>query len=336
MHLPRFEYLRPGSLKECLAALQESGKKTMLLAGGTDLLVNMKYRVTCPERVVGIRSIPELCSVSEDGEGSVRIGACVTLSELVGNPLVSEKLPALHNAVSSVASRQIRNMATIGGNICLTNRCWYYNQSKLWRDALKPCHRTGGSVCHAISGAKRCHAINNSDTAPILMALDAQVCIMGKDGNRVIPIKDFFRDSGDRNTVLEADEILTSVVIPESSLPQPAAFIKVCDRKGLDFANGSIAVSIKENGKETTEITLVVNSLVSTPLLLKKAALTIMESGLKDDSIAEAAEAARSELGTVTNLFTSAGYKRQLAGVLVKRALHDLKEQTKGKRRVKN
>ena len=129
MRLPLFEYVRPVSLKEGLSAIHASGKETRILAGGTDLLVNMKQRITCPERIVSIRSIPELCIVSEDRGGRVRIGACVTLSDLAGNRLISERLPALHDAIRSVASKHIRNMATIGGNICLPTRCWYYNLS---------------------------------------------------------------------------------------------------------------------------------------------------------------------------------------------------------------
>ncbi|MFC1821794.1 FAD binding domain-containing protein [Thermodesulfobacteriota bacterium] len=333
MRLPRFEYLKPASLEECLEALKEDGERAGILAGGTDLLVNMKQRVTCPDKIVSVRAIPELRSISEDKEGNMHIGACVPLTELVQNPLISEKLPALRDAVSSVASRHIRNMATLGGNICLATRCWYYNQSKLWRDSIEPCHRSGGSVCHDISGAKRCHAINNSDTAPILMALDAEVRIRNMDRERVIPVRDFFRDSGDRHTVLGSDELLTSVTIPESASSGPALFMKVSDRKGLDFATGSIASSIKRNGKQISGAVLVVNSIRSSPLILEKAAQTIMQNGLNDGAISDAAEIASSELGILGNLFTSAGYKRQIVGVLVKRALNILKTRAKEKGR---
>ena len=168
-----------------------------------------------------------------------------------------------------------------------------------------------------------------------MIALEAQLCAQKKDGERIIPIKDFYKDDGDRNTILDRDEILTSVVIPKSSLSCPATFIKVCDRKGLDFAAASIAASIKGNQKGASETNLVINSIASTPLFLQKTSQGIMETGLKEDAITDAAQVARSELGILTNLFTSAGYKRQLAEALVKRALHALKAQTKGKRRGK-
>lgn len=326
MRLPRFEYRKPASLKECLEELEGSGNETRILAGGTGLLVNMKYGVINPQKVISIRSIPELCSVSEDAEGNIRIGTCATLSELSKNPLIAERIPAFHAAIGSVGSKHIRNMATIGGNICLATRCWYYNQSKQWRHALEPCHRTGGRVCHAIGGSKRCHAINSSDTAPVLMALGARVSARKKDRERWLPIRDFFRDDGDRHTVLEAGEMLTSVIVPKNGALLCTAFIKVQLRKGLDFAIGSIGASVKGNGNGE-EVTLVVNSTASAPLLLGKAARIIREAGFKEEAIAKAAEAARGEMGTVTNLFTSAGYKRQIVEVLVKQVLQRLKGQ---------
>jgi len=332
MRLPHFEHLKPASLQECLAALAESGDEAGLMAGGTDLLCNMKFGVIKPRKVVSIGSIPELCQVSEDGDGNLQIGACATLSDLVQNPLLSASFPALHDAIKSVGSVHVRNMATIGGNICLAPRCWYYNQSQQWRRALTACHREGGIECHAIGGAQRCHAINSSDTAPVLMALDAQVCLRRKDGERWLPLRNFFRDDGNRHTVLEAGEMLTCIVIPKGSAKHRSLFIKVQLRRGLDFAIGSVGASLGGNG-QGKEITLVMNSLCSAPLILAKAAQAIMEEGLNDAAIAKAATAARGELGTVTNLFTSAGYKRQIVEVLVKRALTELKTDVVARRK---
>ena len=326
MRLPRFEYVKPASLKEGLAILQEFGKDAGILAGGTDLLVNMKYGVVRPEKVVSIRTIPELCSISEDGRQNLRIGACVPLSALAENALISEKFPALRDAIKSVASRHIRNMATLGGNICLATRCWYYNQSKLWRDARKPCHRAGGSVCYAISGSKRCLAINNSDTTPALMALNAQIVALKKGHERVIPIADFFRDDGMRHTVLEPEEIVTAILVPEIDPAFRTVFIKTCSRRGIDFAIGDIAAALSGTRKKVTAARIIIGSISSAPVSLGKAAGIIMESGLTDKSIEAAAEAARSELGPLTNIFTPAGYKRDLVRALVKRALVDIKK----------
>ncbi|MDX9787795.1 MAG: xanthine dehydrogenase family protein subunit M [Desulfobacterales bacterium] len=325
MRLPHFEYEKASSLEQCLDILEQYGEEVMILAGGTDLLVNMKYGTVRPNRILSIKSIADLQSIDEDGEGNVKIGAGATLSDIARNPIVSEKLPALHEAVRSIASKHIRNMACIGGNICLPPRCWYFNQSRLWREALGPCHRTQGTVCHAMPGAKRCHAVNYSDTAPVLMALNAQVHVMNKKRERVMPLREFYRDNGAAHTVLAPDEILTSVLVPQSALSRRTVFIKVSDRKGLDFATGNISVSIKNKGQQITEVAIVVNSVTSAPVRLNKAADHLMTFGFEGTSVSGAGKIARSELGPVTNLFTSAGTKRRIVEVLVKRAVDCLK-----------
>ncbi|MBW2184159.1 MAG: FAD binding domain-containing protein [Deltaproteobacteria bacterium] len=336
MRLPKFEYVKPASTEEALAVLEKSGKNARILAGGTDLLVNMKYRVTRPEIVIGIKSLKDLSLISSNGNGPTKIGAAVTLSELAGNSRIAEEFPVFIHAVKSVASQHIRNAATIGGNICLDTRCWYYNQTKLWRDSRELCHKTGGNVCHAIKGSDRCHAINNSDTAPALIALDAKISVMKKGSERVVPVKDFFREDGSRHTVLEPGEIITALSLPENDSSSHATFIKVSIRKGLDFANGSIAALVSGEGKGVTAVRLILGSMTSAPLSLKKASQVILESGLTEESIEKAAVVARSELGTLTNLFTSSGYKRHLAETLVKRALQELKAKTKKPRRAKS
>jgi len=336
MRLPPFEYLKPVSIEESVTVLGKYGKNARILAGGTDLLVNMKYRVIGPEIVIAIKSIPDLCRITSDNEGSTSIGASVTLSDLAANSLIAEKFPAFNHAVKSVASKHIRNMASIGGNICLDTRCWYYNKSKLWRDSREVCYKVGGNLCHAIKGSNRCHAINSSDTAPVLIALDARVSVVKKGHERLIPIKDFFRDNGVQPSVLEPEEMLTSLILPKSSGSSRSTFIKVSNRRGLDFGIGNIAAIVRENGKGITQVRLIIGSMVSAPLLLEKASQVIMESGLTEKSIEKAAETARSELGTLTNLFTSAGYKRHLAEVLVRRALYNLMAQKKKTRRAKS
>ena len=335
MRLPHFEYVKPATLEEGLKVLHQSGNKARILAGGTDLLVNMKYRVVRPEIVMGIKSLPELCTVSSGSNGSVTIGSCVTLTDLAKNSLIAENYPALKLATTSIASKHIRNMGTIGGNVCLTTRCWYYNQSKLWRDGREVCHKAGGTVCHAIKGSTRCHAINNSDTIPVLIVLNATMVLKKKGSERLIPSKEFFRDDGIRYTVLEPDEILTALLLPESSGDSYITFIKVCSRKGLDFAWGSIAASVTGSNGKCTQASLVLSSIASAPLVLKKTSQVIIEGGLSEQSIEKAVETARSELGILTNLFTSAGYKRDLSQVLVKRALGEFQGQMKKKRRTK-
>ena len=333
MRLPRFEYRKPSTVEECLDLLQEQGTRVRLLAGGTDFLVNMKYRVVCPELVLGIKGLKDLSSIVPDDKGYMSIGASVTLSEIAAHKQIADEFPSFHKAVQSVASKHIRNMATIGGNICLDTRCWYYNKSQLWRDAREVCHKLGGRQCHAIKGSARCHAINSSDTVPALLALGAKVKIIKKGQERIVFLKDLFQDNGAQPTVLTPDEMISTVLIPKENGKACATFIKIAMRKGIDFAMGSIAGYLAENGKAQGELRLVLCSISSAPIILKKAVQVIEESGLSEASVERAALTARSELGTLTNLFTSAGYKRHLVEVLVTRALHELREMSNKIRR---
>ena len=325
MQLPRFEYVRPQALDEALTVLARPGTRAKILAGGTDLLVNMKQRTVCPELVVSIKTLPELSAIAADAQGGMAIGAAANLTDLAEHAAIAEKFPAFSRAVRFVASQHIRNMACIGGNICLETRCWYYNQSKLWRDARERCHRTGGSVCHAIRGAARCHAINSSDTAPVLVALDAGIEVMKKGEKRLIPARQFYRDDGMAHTILDPSGMVTSLHLPAGNGTSRSAFIKLSMRRGIDFALCSIAARADISGAGAASVRLVLGSIASLPVVLEKAAQVIMESGLTDSAIKKAGEVARTELGLLTNLYTSAGYKRQLAEVLVTRALSELR-----------
>ena len=293
------------------------------MAGGTDLLVKMKYRLELPRVVVGLRALPELSAVSEDREGNIRIGACAKLSDLVSNSLLSQKAPAFLKAVNAVASRHIRNMACIGGNVCLDNRCWYYNQSEQWRSARDICYKAGGSQCHAIKGSDRCHAINCSDTAPMLVALKANLVIRKKGAERVVPADMFYQDDGACPNVLQPEEVLTEIILPGGDPSRWSSFIRISHRRGIDFALGSIAAVIRGINDKPASVRLVLGSVRSAPLVLEKAAHVEEESGVGDATIEEAADAAVKELGVPSNVFSSAGYKRDLARTLVKRVLHE-------------
>jgi 4-hydroxybenzoyl-CoA reductase subunit beta len=326
MRLPRFEYRKPSGLEECLDLLQEHGGRARLLSGGTDLLINMKYRVVNPDLVIGIKRLQEVCRIVPDEKGYCSIGASVSLSEIVSHKQIASEFPSFHKAVQSVASKHIRNMGTLGGNICLDTRCWYYNKSKWWRDAREVCHKMGGRECHAIKGSPRCHAINSSDTVPVLISLGARARILSKGQERVVQLKDFFQDNGAHPTVLAPEEMVSAILIPRESSPAGSTFIKMAMRKGIDYSMGSIAGFLSHNGTGMGDLRLVLNCISSAPISLKRTVQVIAEDGLTDTAIEMAALTARSELGALTNVFSSAGYKRHLAEVLVKRALTELKD----------
>jgi 4-hydroxybenzoyl-CoA reductase subunit beta len=334
MRLPRFEYRKPSGMEECLDLLQEHGGRARLLSGGTDLLMNMKYRVVNPDLVIGIKGLKDLCQIVPDEKGYCSIGASVSLSEIADHKQIAAEFPSFQKAVQSVASKHIRNMATLGGNICLDTRCWYYNKSKWWRDAREVCHKMGGRDCHAIKGSPRCHAINSSDTVPVLIALGARARIVSKGQERVVQLKEFFQDNGARPAALAPEEMLAVILFPRDGIVAHTTFAKISMRKGIDFSMGSIAGFLSHNGKATGDLRLVLNCISSAPISLKKTVQVIVEDGFTDAAIEMAALTARSELGALTNVYTSAGYKRHLAEVLVKRALKELKDLS-GKNRSK-
>jgi len=324
MQLPEFEYIRPKSLAEGLAMLAEHGADAKIMSGGSDLLINRKFRLDTPKYLVSFNALPELQSVEPQANGGLRIGAESTLTDLAGSELITDRYPALHDAIFSVGSRHVRNAATLGGNICLDTRCWYTNQSEHWRETREGCFKTDNELCHVIKSASSCHAINSSDTAPALMVLGASVILASVDGEREVPMMEFYNNDGVDHTVLKPGEILVAVVLPPPG--GRAVYAKLAQRDGLDFAAGTFAAAIHGSNEQPDAVCLVMGSVGPEPKILSTSAEVILGSGLNDATIETAALAARSSLGEVTNLYTPSGYKRRLVKALVRDALVQLRD----------
>jgi 4-hydroxybenzoyl-CoA reductase beta subunit len=325
MHLPSFEYVKPASLAEAVALLAEHGSGAALFAGGTDLLIALRQRLVRPEIVIGIGALPELQRFEVAADGGVTIGAGCRLTWLAEHPVLRGRFPSLAAAIRSVGSRHVRNAATLGGNLNLPTRCWYTNQSETWRQARPPCFKTGGDVCFVIRSAQECFALNSVDSAPALMTLNARVSIAGPAGERQLPLVDFYRDDGLAPTALGPAEIVTAVQVPAHR--DRTVFIKVAQRTGLDYGLGTIAAAVTGGNRRVTSARLVVGSVGSRPVPLRGAAQVIEQQGLGSAAIEAAADAARGDLGEITNLYSSSGYKRRLIRALVRRALTELRRQ---------
>ena len=325
MLLPQHTYLKPASLDECLFALRDAGEFGQIVAGGTDVIFNMRLKLFRPRTVVSIRRLPELKQIEELPDGSLKLGAACRLTDLAEHPLINQHFPAFAESIRSVASTHIRNMATLGGNICLQTRCWFTNNSEQWRQGKESCFKTDGGLCHVIkSSEKKCHAINNSDTPVALIALNAVLTIQKAGQQRTLPIAKFFRDDGIEFMQLDPDEIVTHVTIPPCN--DRSVFIKHSARKGIDFSIGAIAARCNGVGGFTDDVKLILGSLSTAPVALSGAAEIIQRAGLTDEAIEQAADTVRDELGEVTNLYSKAVYKKQIARVLVKRALIELRK----------
>jgi len=325
MQLPEFEYLRPKTLAEGLAALAEHGPDAQIMSGGSDLLINMKFRLDTPKYLVSFNDVAELKAIEVLPDGGMQLGAGCTLTQLAESDSLKEIFPSLHSALFSVGSKHVRNAATLGGNICLDTRCWYTNQSEAWRETRDGCFKTENELCHVIKSAEKCHAINSSDSAPVLMVLGATVVIASADGERTVPVAEFYNNDGMDHTVLEENEFLVRVIVPP-----PVGrniYAKLAQRDGLDFASGTFAAGITGTNEKPDMVFLVMGSVGPEPKVLHESIEIIKTQGLNDETIEAAALAARASLGEVTNLFTPSGYKRRLVKALVKDALNDLRSQ---------
>lgn len=325
MQLPEFEYIRPKTLAEGLAALAEHGVDARIMSGGSDLLINMKFRLDTPRYLVSFNDVAELKSVESLPGGGLQLGAGCTLTRLVENDTLKEMYPTLHAALFSVGSKHVRNAATLGGNICLDTRCWYTNQSDNWRQTRDGCFKTDNELCHVIKSSQKCHAINSSDSAPALIALGASVVLASAGGEREVAIIDFYNNDGVEHTVLQPGEFLAWVILPPPT--GRSIYAKLAQRDGLDFASGTFAASITGSNEQPESVCLVMGSVGPEPKVLTESAEVIMAQGLNDETIEAAALAARASLGEVTNLFTPSGYKRRLVKALVKDALQELRVQ---------
>ena len=160
MLLPQHNYVKPATLEDCLEELGRAGEGGLVVAGGTDVIFNMRLKLFRPETVISVRRLPELQQVEELPDGGLRIGASCRLADLAENALIQERFPAFHESIQAVASQHIRNMGTLGGNICLETRCWYTNNSDQWREGKETCFKTEGDLCHVIKSSARCHSLN--------------------------------------------------------------------------------------------------------------------------------------------------------------------------------
>ena len=322
MLLPEHEFSKPATLTEALEVLGSAKANAKPIAGGTDVVFNMRGRLFEPDVLLSVKDLPELQVVEKLPDGRLSIGAGCRLSDLERNPLV-ESRPLLHQGIRAVASRHVRNMGTLGGNLNLDTRCWYTNQTAEWRDARGPCLKTGKDFCHAIKSSSVCVALNASDVAPALIVLDAEVVLASADGERTVALADFYTEDGVAHTVRRADELMVRVLVPSTS--DRTVYIKEAARKGNDFAYATIAARASVQGEECDSARLVLGSLGTRPLPLPATAAAIVQDGLSDQSIEAALDLVRDELGVLTNLYTPAAYKSRIARALVKESLHRLK-----------
>jgi 4-hydroxybenzoyl-CoA reductase subunit beta len=324
MRLPIFEYRAPRSLAEAARILDGEGANAMPLAGGTDLLPNMKRRQQVPRTLMSLRGIEELTAVRVDAS-AVRLGSCVTLTEIAGDLRFRNGLTALAQAAAQVATPHIRNMATLGGNLCLDTRCNYYDQSYEWRKAIHFCMKKDGTTCWVAPVSPKCMAVSSTDTAPALMALRARVRLVSRGGEREIALADLYNNDGMNYLRRKPDEILADVVL-DSRHEWKSTYWKLRRRGSFDFPVLSVAAAARVGSDGTVlEARIVIGSAASQPLLAPDAAKSLLGRGLSDEAIAEAAALAARIAKPLDNTDFDMTWRKRVTTEFVTYALRELR-----------
>ena len=314
LRLPWFDYRAPRTVAEAAKILAGEGPQAMLIAGGTDLLPNMKRRHQTPKVLVSLKGISSLRVFN----GS--FGAGLTLTEVVNG----EKTPtALRQAAAQVATPQLRNVGTLGGNLCLDTRCTYYNQNYEWRQAIDFCLKKDGDTCWVATASKRCVAVSSTDTAPALIALDARVVLEGVSGEREIPVASLYRNDGIDYLSRKPDEILTKVSIPED---WKSTYWKLRRRGSFDFPILGVAVALRfDSDLVIREARVALGAAASRPFLVDKAGEYLKGKKLSDEVIAEASAVIASRAKPLDNTDMDLYWRKEVADDFAGYALRELR-----------
>jgi 4-hydroxybenzoyl-CoA reductase subunit beta len=325
MRLPRFRYLAPSSLGDAAAALAALGPEAALLAGGTDLFPNMKRRQQTPGTVIALRGIATLSSRSFDAEQGFTIGALTRLSAIESDLPIARAWPALARAASLVATPPLRNMGTLGGNLCLDTRCSYYDQSHEWRSAIGYCMKKEGDVCWVAPSSPRCWAVSSSDTAPVLCALGAEVTLVSTHGERRIAVSELFADDGIQHLTRRPDEILAAIHVPTPADGERSAYVKLRRRGSFDFPVLGVAVRARLGPGGTVESARIfVGGTGSRPHEAGAAADHLTGRVLDEDTILHAAQMIAKVAKPLQNTDFSLGWRKSVAIAYAARALREL------------
>jgi len=328
--MPAFQLYQPSSVADAQKLLEQNGHDALVLAGGLDSMDWLKDRIKKPKAVIDLGGIDELKGVHETADG-VEIGAMTTLTEVAQNPIIRQKYGLLAQAAELVASPQIRNQGTIGGNISQDTRCWYYRAG--W-----PCYRAEGNICyadtpvgrnreHAILHAERCVAVNPSDTAPACIALDANLVVLTPKGQQVVDAEDYFVGPDidiTRMNMLRPGYLLTAIRVPSTWAGAEFYFEKIRDRNVWDFPLMNVASAMRSSGDTIQDIRIAVNAVAARPLRLKMVEDSVR--GKPRNTTTGEAAGKLAVQGAVPLQFNA--YKIPLMRNLVKRAISRVEEAT--------
>jgi 4-hydroxybenzoyl-CoA reductase subunit beta len=327
MRLPKFDYRVPRQIAEAVKIIAGAGPEGQFVAGGTDLYPNMKRRQQMPRTVISVMRLPELNQITGDGKSGVRIGASVTLTDIVDNPLINRDYPVIAHAARSISTPILRNMGTIGGNLLLDTRCNYYDQNYEWRKGINFCLKKDGDVCWVAPGSSKCWAVQSSDLVPVMVAIGAKFRLASTLGERMIDADGFYNDDGIDYLKKRPDELLVDIHLPPLN-GWRASYQKLRRRGAFDFPVLGVAAFVQmENVNGSARVKnarLVLGGIGPSPIEVKEAGDALIGQPLDDDRIQAAAEAAYVKARPLDNTDFVMNWRKQMTRQYTLRALQDL------------
>lgn len=328
MSLPEFKLLRPRTTQEAIALLAQHAGSIRVLAGGTDLLPSMQQKLFEPQYLLDIRRIAELKGIRRQPNGAVEIGALTALTDIEHSDLLRQHFPVLPEAAKTVASPVLRNMGTIGGNICLDTRCLWYNQSLQWRKSCGFCIKKDGDLCHVAPGGTKCWAVFSGDTPAALLCLDAEIEMASASGVRRVKLADFYTGIGDDYRRLRPDELVTRVFLPASSAGYRGAYRKLRIRGSIDYPLAGVAVVLKRSNGHIEDARVGLTAVNPAPALVKGVTELLAGKRMTEEWAEAAGVLAAQTAKPLTTSALTAEYRREMIRVFTKRAVLSLVTET--------
>jgi 4-hydroxybenzoyl-CoA reductase subunit beta len=321
LSLPEFKLLRPRSIEEAISDLDKYASSARVLAGGTDLIPSMRQKLFEPNYVLDLRGVAELRGIRPHADGGVEIGALTSIRAIERSDFLRRHFPVLAEAAATVASPTLRNMGTIGGNICLDTRCLWYNQSLTWRKGCGFCIKKDGDLCHVAPGGTKCWAAFSGDTPPALLCLKAEIEIASARGTCRIPLQDFYTGLGDNYRKLQVNELVTRIFLAASSAGYTGVYRKLRVRGSIDYPLAGVAVAIKRTNGHVEDARIGITAVNPAPMLIPGVPELLAGKAL-DEALAEKAGdlAARTCKPLTTSALTPE-YRREMIRVFTKRAV---------------
>lgn len=320
--LSDFIYLRPQTIEDLLSLIDEHKSGATLLAGGTELLVRMRQRLCAPRYVISLNGMASLDYVKYDENTGLTIGPLTTIYSLINSSICRDKYTVLSQAAREISTIPLHYTSTVGGNLCIDTRCIFYNQSSSWSKGRPPCFKRGGDICHAMKGSNNCNSVYQGDLGPALIALAGKVKINRKNGEKIIPLNEFFTNSGENPNLLQPNEVITEIQLPPPNKGSTGSYQKLRIRQAIDFPLASVTVVLNmDKDGVCRKAKFVLGAITAAPVEVTAAERIFDGRKIDKNLIDQAAEEVFKAAHPMNNLSMDAGYRRKMVRVLTRRAI---------------